>query len=337
MAITPLPPSPSRSDPTNFSDEADALLSALPTFVTECNATAAAMDLNDTTSTSVTSLLIEVASKALTVDISKSYQPGMSIKIARTASPSNWMHGDVTTYNAGTGALVVNVTSTLGSGTFTDWTITLSAPQAPFATATDITTGTEAAKAIAPDQLKLSSPSVVTVKCTGLTDLKVPKHTSDAVGLADTTITVSANNEVTNASQPCFSVKPNVAQTNIAVGSAVTVVFDVEVFDVGSNFASNTFTAPITGKYQLNASIYLGQIDSAATYYRVKLVTSNREYISDFDVSKFSGDVTYWTIPISVLADMDAGDTAYLAVTQTGGTQQTTIQNTCYFSGHLVC
>jgi len=38
------------------------------------------------------------------------------------------MHGDVTTYNAGTGALVVNVTRILGSGTFTDWTITFSAP-----------------------------------------------------------------------------------------------------------------------------------------------------------------------------------------------------------------
>jgi hypothetical protein len=131
MTITALPAAPSRSDPANFSDEADALLGALATFVTEANATAVAMNLNDTTATSTTSLAISAASKALTVDISKSYQPGMSVKIARTASPSNWMHGDVTSYNAGTGALVVNVTNILGSGTYTDWTVTFSAPIDP--------------------------------------------------------------------------------------------------------------------------------------------------------------------------------------------------------------
>lgn len=132
MTITALPAAPSRTDPTNFPTEADAWVAALATFTTEANALAVAMNLNDTTSTSTTSLLIEVASKSLTVDISKSYQPGMSVKIARTASPSNWMLGDVTSYNSGTGALVVNVTHILGSGTYTDWTITLSAPIVSF-------------------------------------------------------------------------------------------------------------------------------------------------------------------------------------------------------------
>lgn len=41
MAITALPPVPSRSDdPTNFSTKADAFLGALPTFQTEANALA---------------------------------------------------------------------------------------------------------------------------------------------------------------------------------------------------------------------------------------------------------------------------------------------------------
>lgn len=38
MAITPLPTPPSTSDPSTFATKADALLSALPTFVTEANA-----------------------------------------------------------------------------------------------------------------------------------------------------------------------------------------------------------------------------------------------------------------------------------------------------------
>ena len=128
MAITELPTPPSRSTPSTFSTLADAFIAALPVFVTEANATAAAMDLNDTTANSVTSVAIGTGAKNLTVDVSKSYQPGMSVKIARTSSPSNWMHGDVTSYNSGTGALVVNVLAIFGSGTFTDWTITLSAP-----------------------------------------------------------------------------------------------------------------------------------------------------------------------------------------------------------------
>ena len=38
--ISALPPSPSRADPATFADKSDALLSALPTFVTETNAVA---------------------------------------------------------------------------------------------------------------------------------------------------------------------------------------------------------------------------------------------------------------------------------------------------------
>jgi len=40
MAITPLPTPPSTSDPSTFASKADALLSALPAFVTEANAQA---------------------------------------------------------------------------------------------------------------------------------------------------------------------------------------------------------------------------------------------------------------------------------------------------------
>lgn len=44
MTISNFPPSPSRSDPANFSDEADAFLGHFPTFVTEVNALSADVD-----------------------------------------------------------------------------------------------------------------------------------------------------------------------------------------------------------------------------------------------------------------------------------------------------
>jgi hypothetical protein len=47
MAITALPTPPSRSDPANFADRGDAFLGALPTFVTEANALATAVNQNE--------------------------------------------------------------------------------------------------------------------------------------------------------------------------------------------------------------------------------------------------------------------------------------------------
>ena len=60
-------------------------------------------------------------------------------------------------------------------------------------------------------------------------------------------IEIDASGSVTMPKQPAFHVHPASAQTNIATGG-VTIVYGTERFDVGSNFASNTFTAPIGGK-----------------------------------------------------------------------------------------
>jgi hypothetical protein len=45
MTISPLPPSPDRTDPATFSDKADAFVGALPQFVTQANALA--IDVNN--------------------------------------------------------------------------------------------------------------------------------------------------------------------------------------------------------------------------------------------------------------------------------------------------
>lgn len=129
MAITPLPDVPLRSDaPATFVTKADAFLGALNQFATEVDAVGVALTLGATNSTSVTSLVIGVGSKSLTVQTGKSYVAGMTLKIASTASPSNWMLGDITSYVTGTGALVINITSILGSGTVAAWTVSQSAP-----------------------------------------------------------------------------------------------------------------------------------------------------------------------------------------------------------------
>lgn len=140
MTISALPTPPTRSDPTNFASRADAFLAALPTFQTEANALAVAMNLNATTDTSATSVTIGTGAKSFTVSAGKSFQAGMYLVIADTAAPStNSMWGQVTSY-AGT-ALVMNIISVLGSGTKTAWTISQSAPNAEFAYATNNAAG----------------------------------------------------------------------------------------------------------------------------------------------------------------------------------------------------
>ena len=134
-----------------------------------------------------------------------------------------------------------------------------------------------------------------------------------------------------------FSAQPSSGQTNIALAQIETVVLGAEQFDIGSNFASNTFTAPVTGKYQLSFVIRVDSLDSAATYYQTYLVTSNKTYYTTIWPAALSQDATYWNLATqAIVAEMDANDTATIGVYQLGGTQQTDITSETTFSGFLV-
>jgi hypothetical protein len=147
---------------------------------------------------------------------------------------------------------------------------------------------------------------------------------------------IDSAGRVTMPSQPAFSVKPASLQTNIAINSQVTIAFGTEVFDVGANFASNTFTAPVTGKYQLNLMLRLESVDTAANFYQIRINTSNRNYVITFDLGGLSSDTPYWAECFSVLADMDASDTVSVQIYQSVGTVQTDINADSNFSGYLV-
>lgn len=147
--------------------------------------------------------------------------------------------------------------------------------------------------------------------------------------------------QITKPLQPAFLVTPNAPQNNIAVGSQVDIVFGNEVYDVGSNFASNAFTAPVTGKYQLNGRVRLGAVHQPSAYYTMRITTSNRVYEQIFDSNENSnGNLDYHPFEISVVADMDASDTAKIQIFQNSGTQETDIEagsDNTQFSGFLAC
>jgi hypothetical protein len=72
-------------------------------------------------STSTTSLTINNANKTLTIGTGLSYTPTQSITISYDAS--NHMHGEVLTYNSGTGVLTVDINHHTGSGTYASWVV----------------------------------------------------------------------------------------------------------------------------------------------------------------------------------------------------------------------
>lgn len=155
--ITSLPTAPnSGQDTDTFNTNADAMIGALDPMVTEENAfgtevnavvtatnivsaevevnaaiasssASSAIALDSTNATSSTSATIGTGSKSFSIQTGKNFVAGMHITIVDDANPStNTMDGRITSYSSGTGALVVNVTSTSGSGTISAWTITIS-------------------------------------------------------------------------------------------------------------------------------------------------------------------------------------------------------------------
>ncbi len=170
--VTPLPtPVPSTSNPADFDDNGDAFLGALPTFATELTALAAEVEANTTSAeaaaasaaststaygTSTTSLSVSVGSKSLTIaEASRTFQGGQYVVIARTsAAATTFMLGRITAFNSGTGAMTVSVDSVTGSGTYTNWTVSLAAPNyLPAAVAANVRAGTSASVAVTPEAL----------------------------------------------------------------------------------------------------------------------------------------------------------------------------------------
>lgn len=189
MTVTPtpslpdLPIAPSRQRPANFSEEMDDFLAEMEPFgealqaigaAAEANAGAAetaagtaeaaantaseaaasAVNAPGTQATSTTSLTVGSGSKSLTLaQTGKAFAVGQPVRIARTsAAATTWMQGEISAFDSGAGAMTVAV-SDVGSatGTFTDWTISLTGPNPlPAATAAQIKAGTATGVAVSP-------------------------------------------------------------------------------------------------------------------------------------------------------------------------------------------
>ena len=161
------------------------------------------------------------------------------------------------------------------------------------------------------------------------------------IGLGSTLGTTShmvidATGAISKPLQPAFNVHPSSKIENLGTGTT-TVSFGTERIDANGDFASNTFTAPVTGKYQLQMFFYFDQMNSDSNYIDTFIETSNRSYYGGaIDPRGFDTGPTVLTFGYSVLADMDANDTAVVKYVQASGTTQVDINQGSHFSGFLV-
>ncbi len=165
-----------------------------------------------------------------------------------------------------------------------------------------------------------------------------------AIGSASVgSLVIDSTGAVTKPNQPAFLATANgSSQTN--VGGAETVNFGTEVFDQNSDYntSTHTFTAPVTGRYNLAGTVRTGELATDANFYRIEIQTSNRNYKFEIiDPDKlYSANPSYHSFHFNSLADMDSGDTASVVLIRNGGTASLDITGSpdyTFWSGYLVC
>lgn len=165
-----------------------------------------------------------------------------------------------------------------------------------------------------------------------------------ALGSNDTFVMTAAG-ERTLPLQPAFLAYLGTTDSNVTGDGTVFTLGSgnalTEVFDQNGDFNTNgTFTAPVTGRYLLNAMVLLDDLAAGHELAGLLFLSSNRDYYSgyqDAGAMQANGDLSY---QYSVLADMDVSDTVTFRVDVAGGAKVVDIvssnADTC-FSGVLIC
>jgi hypothetical protein len=167
--------------------------------------------------TSTTSNSVSNGSKNFTVDLNLSYIPLQEILIVH--NPANHMHGEVTSYNPATGALVVDIKNHTGSGTYTSWALNLDG------TPVDALTGSGTANEIAYFTAARVLSSLPVATYPSLTELSYVKGVSSAIQtqLNGKQATLSAGTGISLASNTVTNTAPDqTVVVNAGAGIGVT-------------------------------------------------------------------------------------------------------------------
>ena len=121
-------------------------------------------------------------------------------------------------------------------------------------------------------------------------------------------IVIDTSGRVTMSAQPTFMVSQT-GSLSVANGHTLFSTNTTERWDVGSNLSGGTFTAPITGKYLLSYNMLYESV-SDDSVFEDYIQTSNRSYAMWRNTRAYASNASYVYNAISVIADLDANDTA---------------------------
>jgi len=124
--------------------------------------------------------------------------------------------------------------------------------------------------------------------------------------------------------QPCVLVEGSVDTDVTGDGTQITLPWGTEVTDQNNDFdpTTETFTAPVTGMYQVECLIYVNGIVSGHTHHNLGIVATNRSYSNRNATYGGMADGTgALYLHTSALVDMDAADTVLMKLMISGGTK----------------
>lgn len=158
---------------------------------------------------------------------------------------------------------------------------------------------------------------------------------------------VTSNGEVTEPLQPAFLAYRNANLANqTGAGGIADAACDTEVFDQNSDYNTGTFsfTAPVTGRYNLNLTVYLYSLTTAMDQVLILFNSSNRLIWLNYTNSSARAAGDELSSSSSALIDMDAGDIVNAqAIVYNGASNSAGIAGLnggrlrTFFSGNLEC
>lgn len=175
--------------------------------------------------------------------------------------------------------------------------------------------------------------------------LGIDNSTSDSFKIAmsatpeTTTSKNIASGNITRPLQPAFHAY-RTGNVNDVTGNGAQygpVVFNTEILDQNGDYDSGTgtFTAPITGRYFLNGTTRIVGLSGVGCFIRNDIVTTGYTWTNAYASPR--GD--HLQTLVSVVAPMDAGDTAVVKVITIGAAGNTNDLGGgiyTYFSGVLL-
>jgi len=154
---------------------------------------------------------------------------------------------------------------------------------------------------------------------------------------------MSSDGEQTLPLQPSFLAYANADVLNqTGSGTIVDVGFNTEVFDVGGNYASDVFTAPVDGKYLLTTTVSFYNITSSMDNGWIRIVTSNVNFQFSANFYNLATPTFEGSISLSCICQMEAADTASVKLRIQNGASNTAdlagdaTDLVTYFSGQLL-